>query len=470
MNSNKFEIKSKGVESLLGNPEKTLVRLGIPTSISLIMTVVYQITDIIWISGLGVDALAALGFLMPFIFFINAIASGLATGGGTKISQYIGSQDKGLADRVTVHTLFFTIVISVPVIMLFLIFIKPLLLFMGAGRLMNTAFNLGLLYIPAIFFWVFNQAASSILQAEGDARRVLIGSLLAIVLNIILDPIFIYYFEFGIYGTAIASIFSAAAQFSLLVFWLFFKKNTFVTCSLKGFRLDRRLSLAIVKLGLPVSLSQISSSFLVFIITTIVAIKAGTDGVAVYSTGLRFGNYVLLPTYGISLALNTVAAAAMGTGSYEKLKISYYFTLKISFVITLALAVVTYFFAGQISSLLTWSKESSRIAADLTVFLKIYAWYFPAISIWMTSINFFVGIGYSIFDFLFNFLKHILYTIPLTYLFAVILNRGLPSIWIIIVIGMWIHSILAFILLRSFLRRYRKTGSFGSEKASFALD
>ncbi|MBN2041544.1 MAG: MATE family efflux transporter [Spirochaetes bacterium] len=460
---------SAGVKNLLGTPKKALIRLAIPNSFTLLITVIYQITDLFWISGLGADALASIGFLLPFVFFLYAVAQGLSTGGGTRIAQFIGAHNKEQADRTAAHTFIFALIISIPVIVIFALFMKSIMLFMGAGRLINTVYNLGLLYLPVILLLVFNHTSSGMLMNEGDAKRAMIASLSGTVLNIFLDPLFIYYFKFGIYGTVLATLVSLSVSCSVFFYWYFLKKNTYVSVKFKNFKFDKQLSLSIIKLGLPVTLSQASTSFMVFVLTSIISIAAGTDGVAVYTTGFRNITYLLLPTYGVPYAIGPIAAAALGNRDYHKMKTIYYFGFKISFFITLIMAAAMYYFATELASVFTRASDSSRITGDLIVFFRIFAWYLPGISIWMSTICFFVGIGYSIFDVLFNSGKHFLYTIPLVYVFGIIFNAGLPSIWAVVTIGMWVHGISAHILLRTFLSRYKKTGSFAFTKKTADL-
>jgi putative MATE family efflux protein len=460
MNSKNPKKITRGVESLMGNPRKAMIRLAIPTSISLLVTVVYQVTDIIWISGLGADALAISGFLVPFFFFINAVASGLGVGGGTIISQYIGSGNHEEADKTASHTFLLAVVLAIPIIILFLIFGWPLFIFMKAGKLIDVTARLGLIYLPLVLLLFINQAASSILSGEGDTKRVMIGSLVGIVLNIILDPLLIYFFKLGIYGAAVAGVIAALATFTLFVYWLFIKKDSYVSCKVRGFKYDKKLMFSIIRLGYPVSGSQISSSIYIFAVTSIISIAIGTDGVAVFSTGIRFGMNVLMPSFAIAYALTTVTAATIGTRNIYKMKTAFNFSLKSALVITISMAIATFVFAPQISSLFTWAKGSTRIASDLTFFFRIFAWFFPAVTIWMSCIAFFIGIGYSIFDLIFHIIKHMFIIIPFAYIFVIVLGLGLLSIPALLVITMWIHSAIALILMRSFFSRYEKTGSF----------
>ena len=111
-NKKKQEIQeTNGVQTLLGDPKKAIITLAIPMIIAMSITTLNNLTDAIWVSGIGASALAAVGFVFPFFFMTLAIASGLGIGGGSAISRYIGSNDKKGADSVTVHTLIIMVII-----------------------------------------------------------------------------------------------------------------------------------------------------------------------------------------------------------------------------------------------------------------------------------------------------------------------------------------------------------------------
>lgn len=109
---------TEGVLTLLGNPQKAIIKLSIPMIVAMSVQTLYNFVDALWVSGLGPDALSAVGFFFPFLFMIMALATGLGVGGGAAISRRIGSTDKPGADRVAAHTcvlMFITaVVITIP--------------------------------------------------------------------------------------------------------------------------------------------------------------------------------------------------------------------------------------------------------------------------------------------------------------------------------------------------------------------
>lgn len=450
--------KTKGVELLLGDPKKAIIKLAIPAVISSLIGAVYQITDIIWVSGLGADALAVMGYVGPFFLVVMALGSCWAAGGGINISRKIGEDDKQGADELAGHTFVLTLISSVVLCLLFMVSARPLLMMMGAEKVIDTAACMVYIIAAVAFFQMAGRAAGSILYNEGDAKRTMTVALIGILLNIILDPVFIYVLELGVIGSAVASVVAMMVAFFVLVHWFVIKKITYISVRFKGFKFKKERVLAIFKLGLPITLAQLVGPLAGFFIISIISDVSGTDGVAVNSTGMRFKDFILLPTLGVAHAVTTVTAAAWGSRDYDKLRVAFYYALKIGLLLTGLLSVVTFFLAPQITMIFTWSREAAHLSKDLVLFIRMFSCFYMSLTIWTTSVCFFVGIGRSIYDFLFNFLKSLLFVVPLVYVFGSYLNFGLPGVWAVIIVGMWLQALAAFVLARMYLNKFQAKG------------
>ena len=101
--------RQHGVKTLLGDPKKAVVKLSIPMVVAMSVQTIYSLIDTYWVSGLGADALAAMGFVFPFFFISMALSNGIGIGGGAAISRRIGAQDKEGADNAAVHTIIITV-------------------------------------------------------------------------------------------------------------------------------------------------------------------------------------------------------------------------------------------------------------------------------------------------------------------------------------------------------------------------
>jgi len=158
---------------------------------------IYNLVDAIWVSGIGADALAAIGFVYPFFFLAMGLSNGLGVGAGSAISRRIGARDKPGADNVAVHTIVIMLLFAVAFTIPFFVLAHDIFALIGAGKTTGMTVAYGRVIFAGSIFIFFTNVANSILRSEGDARRAMYAMALGAGLNIVLDPIFIYYFGLG---------------------------------------------------------------------------------------------------------------------------------------------------------------------------------------------------------------------------------------------------------------------------------
>ena len=300
---------TKGVETLLGEPKKAILKLAVPMIIAMSAHTIYNLVDALWVSGVGAelftastvagigkDALAAVGFVLPFFMMIIAISTGLGLGGGSAISRRIGANDKSGADKVAIHTIIITIIIAIVFSVVLFLSADKLFNLMGAVESLDLAISYGKIIFAGSIFLFFVQVAYSILRSEGDAKRAMYAMIFGAFLNIILDPFFIYTFELGVAGAAYATVLSMFITSLILIYWLFLRKDTYVTFNFQNFRFKKDILKDIFRVGLPASVQQLSMSFTMIVIILIIGLAGGGDnGVAIYNTGWRVVSIAILP-------------------------------------------------------------------------------------------------------------------------------------------------------------------------------
>lgn len=445
------EPQTEGVKTLLGDPRKAIVKLSLPTIVAMTIAALYNVTDTIWVSGLGPDALSVIGFIIPFIILIMGINMGLGIGGGTAISRNIGSSNKTGADNVVMHTLVLMLVIAALFTVPMVLFLRPLFLFMGAGKTIDMVLSYSRILFGGSIFMFFSYTVNAILRSEGDAKRAMRAMIAVYVLNMIMDPIFIYLLGMGISGAALSTLLSTATISLVLLYWLFIKKDTYVSINFRGFRFQKSIVIEIFRVGFPAFMSQISTALLILTMNMIIVRGWGTDGVAVYSTGMRVVWLTLLPIMGISTAVVSVAGASYGARDSTKLSTSYMFSLKMGLIIEGCLAIVTFLIAPLIAKAFTWSEESARIAGALTTFFKIIMLMYPSAAMAMLSASMFMAVGKGFRALTITIARTFIFTVPFALFFAFYLGFGLSGIWVGIVLSSWTTGFLAFLWARKFI-------------------
>jgi putative MATE family efflux protein len=450
---------TKGVQTLLGNPKKAIIKLSIPMIVAMSVHTLYNFVDGLWVAGLGPDALSAVGFFFPFFFLIMALSAGIGVGGSAAISRMIGAKDKKNADAVASHTMVLMVIAAIVLALPFFIFAPTIFARLGAGPVTTMAGEYARIIFGGTLIIFFGQVASALLRGEGDVKRAMTVMMISSGLNIILDPIFIYLLKLGVAGAAWATMVSICFSSGYLFYWFFIKKDTYVSITFRGFRFRKAILSEILKVGIPVSFQQMTMSIAMLILNLIAVKAGGTDGVAIFTTGWRVVLFATLPLYGIATAVVSVTGAAFGGKAFKKLDIGYMYAIKIGVVIELVMAVITFILAPQIAWLFTFTQESVRIRADLINFLRIMCIFYPAVSPGMLSSAMFQGTGKGTFSLAVTFTRTILLGVPLAYCFAVILGLQLTGLWWGVVLGNSLGAMIAFTWGRIYVRRLKATFS-----------
>lgn len=444
---------SKGVKTLLGNPKQAIIKLSIPMIVAMSVYTLYNFVDALWVSGLGPDALSAVGFFFPFFFMLMAISTGLGVGGSSAVSRKIGADDKKSADDVAAHTLVMMMISALSITIPFFILAPRIFVLLGAGPIASTASVYARILFGGTLIIFFGNVSSSLLRGEGDVKRAMYVMILGAGLNIVLDPVFIYWLKIGVPGAAWATMVSLSISSGFLFYWLFVKQDTYVSFTFRRFRFRKTILLEILKVGIPASFQQLTMSFSIFLLNLIVVKVGGTDGVAIFTTGWRVVMFAVLPLIGIATAVVSVTGAAFGRRAYGKLNTAYMYAIKIGVIIELAAAFITFILAPQIARLFTMAKEAVRIRADLIIFLRTMFIFYPTVSFGMLSSAMFQGTGRGTNSLIVTIIRTIILAAPLAYLFAVTLDLRLSGVWWGIVVGNMTGALIAFTWGRYFVRR-----------------
>ena len=434
-----------GVDSILGDPKKALWKMSIPLIVSLLITSLYSVIDAIWVSGLGADALAGVGFVSPIFIALMGIGNGLGAGSASALSKYIGEGNKEKADNGAVHTIFITVIISAITTLLLLIFLRDILLAMGAGDTINYAMDYGLILSAGSILVILSNSLYGVLRGEGDANRTMYAMLFSSILNMVLDPIFIYGLNLGVRGAAIASLLSLLFVNIILFYWFYIKKDTYLKPFLSNFKFDKQITLDILKVGLPASLELVNNALFAAIFSLLLVTVASTDAVAVYSTGWRVVTIATTPIIAVATALISVVGANYGARKYEEILVAHRYSMKMSIIFGVLAALVVYIFAPQIVSAFAYTGTSTRLTPQLIAFLSVIVIYFPTMGYGCTSTFVFQGTGNGITAMFQTILRETVFTLAFAILLAIVFGYGEYGAWWGIILGELIVNTITMI-------------------------
>ncbi|WP_409199627.1 MATE family efflux transporter [Methanobrevibacter sp. DSM 116169] len=435
--------KTEGVETLLGDPKKAVFKLAIPMIIAMIINSLYTLIDSIWVAGLGDCALAAVGFVNPLYMIVFGFSNGLGAGATSVVSRYIGSENKKEADNASLHVILLIAVFSLIFTVLLLIFLKPVLLLMDVGEALDLSMSYGTILFSGTFFIIFSSAAYGLFRAEGNVKKTTYAMLFGAILNIILDPIFIYVLDLGVEGAAIASILSFAAISLLLFYW--FKSDTYLSFNLKDFTYKNRIIKEILNISLPSGSEFIFMAILSASLNIILMTVSGVNGVATYNGGWKVVSLVMVPTIAIGNTVVAIAGANYGANKYENLEIIQNYAIKFSFIISAISAVFVFIFAPEISYLFSYSQSSADLSNSITEFLRITCLYYLVIPFGFPSISIFRGIGKGLNSLIIAFLRALIFQVIFAYLLAIVLGFGKTGVWYGIAMGSALGGFISLI-------------------------
>lgn len=250
----KDEEITRGVSLLTGEPQTAIKAMAWPIFIAMFLLTMYNIVDAVWVAGISSDALAAIGFVTPVFMIVIGFGNGIGAGVTSVISRRIGSKDKTGADRAATHSLILSLVLSVLFTLLLVPLAEPILLMLGAGDVIGLTLDYGNIIFYGTIFFIFTNISYAVLRAEGDTKRTMYAMAISAVLNMVLDPIFIYSLGMGIAGAAVATILSVAVVSLVILFWFFVRKDTYLRFRFKDFSPDFGIVKNILSVGIPASL------------------------------------------------------------------------------------------------------------------------------------------------------------------------------------------------------------------------
>lgn len=445
--------KNENVEMITGDPKKAINKLSIPIIASMFLIFANNIIDSIWVAGLGAEPLAALGYVTPLFMIMVGFGNGLGAGGNSLISRYIGAEDKHSANNAAIHNLILSFIVSIIITVLFLTFLKPLLVLMGASSVLDYAME----YAFIIFAWTFGLLVPPIVggafRAEGDIKRATVPIALAAIINMILDPIFIYVLNMGIAGAAWATAIGPFISLLLMFYWIFIKKDTYLSYSRKDFHNNFKMYKDILVVGIPASLEQLVLSVLTIFVNYMLTIVSGPTSVAVYTAGWRIVNIGMLPAIGIGTAAISVAGVAYGARKYENLRVTARYAVKVALIASIIVCIILYVFANQIALIFSYSENSAGLAPLIAGFLQIMCLFILYVPFGASAGNVFQGVGKGTISFFLTTFREFILVLIFAYLLGFTFHMGEFGIYCGMLLGGGIGSLICYACIELYINK-----------------
>ncbi|HOP05147.1 MAG TPA: MATE family efflux transporter [Tenuifilaceae bacterium] len=355
-----------------GSVTRHIISFSIPMLIGNVFQQLYNVVDSIIVGKyLGKEALASVGASFPIIFTIIALIIGIGSGASVVISQYYGAKDldkvRRAVDTINIFLLFAGIVISVIGILssrwIFGLLQLPPELMDSALTYLNT-YLLGM-----VVFFGFN-ATSSILRGIGDSKTPLYYLIIATVVNIFLDLLFVLVFNWGIAGAAWATVISQAGAFATAIVHLN-RKNQVVRFALKGLTFDREIFRQIVRIGLPTGIQHTFVALGMMALMGIVN-SFGTNVIAAFTAASRIDSLASLPAMTLSVALSVFVGQNLGAGKLERIKSGLKTSLIFASSISVLMSLVAIFWSVPLMKIFTNDANVITIGREYLIIVSVF--------------------------------------------------------------------------------------------------
>ena len=417
--------------------------LSLPLIGSSLLQFLYNFIDMIFVGGLGPDAIASVGSASFFINLGYSIQAMIVVGGGIKIAHAMGRKNEFESTSYIGISLLLNLFIGIITIFGLLFFGNYLLDFLDMNNeaVQTNAYHYMVVSGFMLFFSYFNTFFIRMFSSFGNNKQSFYISAFGLVLNIILDPIFIYTFKWGVIGAAIATL---MAQILMFISFVYLARK--ILCDRHILQTSYHKALEIIKLGIPMSTQRVLFTVINIILAKFIA-SYGTDAVAAQKIGLQIESITFIVMGGLNGAVSSFIGQNFGAKEFKRILKGYHVSLVLGILYALLTSLVFLFFSEQLARLFTRDVETIIITS---AYLKIIGLSQIFMAMEMIGTGVYTGIGLpkipSAISIVFTFMR-----IPLAIFLTPIF--GLNGIWLSIAISSFVKGVLSVVIFSFIYRR-----------------
>lgn len=328
---------------------KALTALGVPIMIGMLINTLYNLVDAYFVSGLGKSPMGAISIVFPLGQVVVGLGLMFGSGAASYLSRLLGRGDQDAANKAASTALYSSILSGAILIAFAAILLRPILTLLGAtDTIMPYAETYAKIYVISSIFNIFNVTMNNIVTSEGAAKTTMCALLTGAMLNIGLDPIFIYVFDMGVAGAAIATAISQGVSALVYVSYILRKKSAF-TFSMSEFAPTKQMLAEILKVGAPTLTFQFLTS-LSIALTNRAASGYGDAVIAGMGAVTRVTSMGTLVVFGFLKGFQPIAGFSYGAQNFSRLREAIKISIIWSTVFCVAAGLFTALFSTQIIS------------------------------------------------------------------------------------------------------------------------
>ena len=430
---------------LNGDIKKMILTLSLPIMLNNLIQTIYNLTDIFFIGKLPGNKIASISFVWPIIFFMLSFGMGISMAGSGLISQYIGSNQENKAKKISGQIITFSLLFSIIFGIVGSIFSFQILSFMGAkGELLIYAdkyLHIMFLGMPTMFIMF---AYNGIKNGEGDTFTPMMITLVSVILNIFLDPIFMFTFKMGISGAAIATVISRGIFGSYALLTLFSDKNE-LKLNLSDLKIEKTLLTKLLQVGLPASIGQ-STAALGFAVLNVFIVSFGEETLTAFTLGNRVTSLIMMPAMGIGSALAPIVGQNIGANQIERAKKSIKTSVLMTTIFLVLGGIVILFYSADVLKIFTSDKETIKQGIP---YLQLITISLPLMGYFQILNGIFQGSGHTKSSMFLMIGRLWILRIPMIIILKHFTNLGYFGVWYAMIFSNLITVLIGYIMYKT---------------------
>jgi len=430
---------------------KLLVNLSLPATIGMMVTALYNLVDTIFVGrGVGAIAIGGLTIAFPIQMIIMAFAHMIGIGAASAISRSLGAKDVEKADYVAGNSFLCVLILSSIIAAIGLIFTEPMLRFFGSTEtILPYAKDYITIILWGSIFFSFAMSSNNLIRAEGNAKIAMITMLIGAILNMILDPIFIFIFKLGIKGAALATIISQFITF-LYVLKYFYSGKSSLKIKLRHLKPRMHIIIEIFTVGFAAFARMVTGSIVAIIVNNSLRIFGGDIALIIVGILHRITMFLFMPLFGVVQGMQPIVGFNYGAKKLGRVKEAIKLSLLTITIIATSGWLIAELFPFAIIGVFT--RDAEVIEKGSTI-IRIVLSVIPLIGIQIVGATLFQSLGKAVPSLILSLLRQVLLFIPLVIILPRVLGLGLLGIWIAYPAADILSVILTTLFLRSELKK-----------------
>lgn len=428
-----------------------LMQYALPAIVAMVASSLYNMIDSIFIGqGVGAMAISGLAVTFPFMNLSAAFGAAIGVGSATFLSVKLGQRDYGIANAILGNCVVLNILIGIVFGGVCLVFLDPILRFFGAsGNTLPYARDYMEIILLGNAFTHLYFGLNAVLRAAGKPRVAMLLTIFTVILNAILDPLFIYTFGLGIRGAAYATVLSQIVALCCQWF-LFSNKKELLHFEYSQFRVNAPIVRNIIGVGIsPFSMNACACLVVIFINNTLLS-YGGDMAVGAYGIANRVAFVFVMVTLGVCQGMQPIAGYNYGAQNYSRLQE----VLRLSVISGTSVCAVGFIIAMFVPEPVArlFTSDATLIAMSVTALRNIMAMFF-IVGAQMVITNFFQSIGKAKVSIFLSLSRQLVFLVPLLLVLPKLL--GLDGVWLAMPLSDAVAALMAYLMLWSYIKKLK---------------